>query len=541
MDLLLLLIWLPAALAARLDASLPVDELSVGQTVELQVQLSDGKARGLPSVDHGAGLQVAFLGQGQSVVSVNFKTTRIVRYTYSVTAIEPGIHTLGPILLEAEGQSLRVDPSPITVTERSAAEQATHTVSATLSEDAPYVGQTAVYKLRWRRTEDVQNRSWTLPDFPGFVQDRTVEPEGREHRIADKGVAAQVEEIWVPLVASAEGAHSIGPALLELAIPEERTQRNRRYDPFFDRTPLRTERLATDRIAVTTRPLPTAGKPADFSGLVGQFSLTATPSARSVPLGGSITLEVKLEGDGALTGFTLPPLPAEAGLRAYDDAPEISATLKEGRYQATALYRRALVPDREGTVSVPPIEVHVFEPSRGAYVLLRTEPLTLTVTPGEQGGEVASFADAPLDRRRDVEALGDDILPPPSSARIQDATLRARLPLALGLPLLPLLAWLGLGLDSRRRARAPTLGRAAAPHGRPARRPRRPPRRLGAALSRRRWPRLGVAGPAVDRAGATRLGPDAATLYADLEATRYGGQPAADLEARVRAFVESRP
>jgi hypothetical protein len=540
--LLMLLLAVAPALAADLAASLPVSELTVGQTVELEVQLTDGDPDGLPAVPHGPGLAVAFQGQGQSVVSVNFQTTRIVRYTYTVTALSEGIHQLGPITQRVRGDTLRVEPARVTVAPRSAAQKTAHDLRVSLTDDQPFVGEVISYNLRYRRTQEIHGRSFELPDFDGFLQDKSLEPQGREFRVEEDGQLATVEEFWVPLVATGLGDRTISPALLTLQIPEAQKRRDRRFDPFFDRTPVRTERLASDSLRPTVRPLPDDGRPDDFSGLVGTFGLKVVPSTRDVPLGGSVTVEVTLTGSGALAGFSLPPLPPDSGLRAYDDSPEVTVRLQDGRYIAHMTQKRAIVPEREGALTLPPVSLSVFDPDREAYVRLRSDPVEITVRPGDAGGEVASFGGDTPDQRQDVAALGDDILPAPGEARVRDRSLAAAWPLALGMGVLPLAAFAGLRLQGRVRAR-PRDPKATL-RARLGSLPSNPTDRLAALellFREAAGLRLGAAAPGIDKAQVATLGPDAARLYADLDAARYGGASVADLEPRVRAFVEETP
>ena len=537
--LLMLLLAVAPALAADLAASLPVSELTVGQTVELEVQLTDGEANGLPDVPHGPGLAVAFQAQGQSVVSVNFQTTRIVRYTYTVTALSEGIHQLGPITQAVRGGTLRVEAARVKVAPRSAAQRASHDLTVSLSDDHPFVGEVIAYHLQYRRTQDIHGRSFELPDFDGFLQDKSVEPQGRETQVEEGGQLATVEEFWVPLVATGLGPRQISPALLTLQIPEARPRRDRRFDPFFDRTPVRTERLASDSLRPTVRPLPEAGRPADFSGLVGTFSLEVQPSTRQVPLGGSVTVEVVLTGSGALSGYALPALPPDSGLRAYDDSPETTVRLQGGRYVARMTQKRAVVPEREGTLTLPPVSLSVFDPEREAYVRLRSDPVELTVLPGDAGGEVASFGGDAPDPRQDVAALGDDILPAPGDVAVRDRSLAAVWPIAMGMAALPLLAFAGLRVQRQTQSR-PEDPKAAL-RARLGSLPSNPTDRLAALellFREAAGIRLGAPAPGIDKAHVATLGPDAARLYADLDAARYGGLSVADLEPRVRAFVE---
>ncbi len=537
-------LWMAAAglpaLAAHLEAVLPTEALTVGQTVELTVQLQDGSAKGLPEVPHGPGLQVDYQGQGQSVVSVNFKTTRIQRYTYQLTALSEGIFQVGPVALEVDGKTLRSEPLRVTVRPRSAAQQAAHSLTASLTDTAPYVGEVVVYGTRYRRTQEIRRGEFTEPTFDAFLAVKNTEAEQKEYAVQEGGQTAMVNDRWTALVATKAGASTLPASLLTLQIPEPR-RRNQRYDPFFDRTPTRVERLASEPIPVEVRPLPALDRPADFSGLVGRFSVTVAPSATEVRLGGSITLDILLEGDGSLTGFTLPALAEGAGFRAYDTPGAVTAALQDGVFRARLPIERALVPEREGELTVPPLRLSVFDPQTEQYTTLESEPLTVRVLPGDGASEVASFGEGSLDVSQSIEALGEDILPAPGAGSVRAGTLSAAVPWALGLGLTPLLGFLGWSLAGRVRTPRTEDPRVRF-RGQLNALPAEPAQRIAVLESIFRdaaATRLGVPAPSLDRHQIATLGAEAETLAADLDAARYGGASVADLEPRIRAFVET--
>jgi len=536
--LLMLLALLPAALAARLELALDTPTLQPGQTVGLQVQLVDGRARELPQLELPAGLEARYSGQSTSTVVVNFDTTRIVRYTYALTAGAPGTYAIGPARLTVDGRSIESNTIEVTVAPRDPDAPSGSGVTAGLSTNEPYLGQVVVFGAEYRRVDQVLDARWTLPELDGFIDEKTVEGTRREYATVLDGQQVVIEEINLPVVAVGEGRRAIGRTGVTAQIPVRRRPRSRR-DMFFERTEVRTETWTSEPLEVTVRPLPEDGRPADFTGLVGRFSVKATPSSRSVALGESVTLVVKVEGDGTLSGFQLPPLPEDAGLRAYDDEPERSASLDGGRFRTVATFRRAIVPEQEGSLEIPPVRITSFDPTAGAYVSVETDPVALEVRPGEQTGVVTSYAGEGVDRRRDVESLGDDILPAPGQARVADRTLSAALPFALGLPAAAGLALAGVCLTGRRRRTEPDARSAL--RSRLADLPSEPGPRLqalerifreAAAL------RLGVPAPGLDRAAVAPLGVEAVALYADLDAARYGGGATADLEARIRSFAQ---
>ena len=209
-------------------------------------------------------------------------------------------------------------------------------------------------------------------------------------------------------------------------------------------------------------------------------------------------------------------------------------------FRSRALFRRAVVPEQEGSLTIPALAVQVFDPEMERYVTIRSKPLKIQVLPGEEGaGEVSSYADGDVDQRRQVESLGDDILPVTAKGEIGNDTLEGSLAVIGVLPAVPLLTWLGLGLVGwfQNRVRDPwSVLRASM-----AALPMDPEARIGAleaAFREAASLRLGIPSPSLDAQSVETLGDDAVELYADLDRARYGGASVSDLEERVRRFVE---
>ncbi|MEC8423401.1 MAG: BatD family protein, partial [Myxococcota bacterium] len=192
--LLLLLALLPGALAARLELAMDTAELQPGQTVSLQVQLVDGQARGLPDLQLPPGLEARYTGQSSSTVVVNFDTTRIVRYSYAVTARQPGTYRVGPARMTVGGSPLESPSVEVTVTPRDAETPSAVGVSASLSSPTPYLGQVVLFGAEYRRTGQVLDARWTLPDFDGFIDEKTIEGTRREYSTTVDGAQLIVDE-----------------------------------------------------------------------------------------------------------------------------------------------------------------------------------------------------------------------------------------------------------------------------------------------------------------------------------------------------------
>lgn len=139
-------------------------------------------------------------------------------------------------------------------------------------------------------------------------------------------------------------------------------------------------RVGVDRHEVTVEsrpltlrilPLPEAGRPADFSGAVGQFTVRAETSAQRVDAGASFPLTLHIEGVGNLHAFAPPPLrlPGFHALGSID-------TKASGRRTITY----DVSPLQASTAGVPAIAFAFFDPTPPAsYRTVTTMPLPLVV------------------------------------------------------------------------------------------------------------------------------------------------------------------
>ena len=544
------MIWalITAAWAGELALQIDTRELVVGQAVPIKLAVINGKAESKPTLPVGEGLLAQYQGQSSQHMIVNFETTRIIEYNYQLAATKAGTWTVGPVELVVDGERLIAGPVEIEVGQPPVS-QGSAPVVATISDASPVLGQVVVYRFQFQYDRPLVNARWSRPEFPGFVEEVHAEAAQREYQIVQDGKPLTVQTIEVPLVAAGTGVQRIGAAGLTAQF---RTQKRRRRrsgidelfgdSPFGLRGSTETQTFATDAIDVDIQPLPVDVQPPGYSGLVGRFDVRVAPSAKTVKLGESVTLTIDVVGDGTLAGFTLPQTPADAGFRAYDDAPVIKTKLLDGRFRSKLTVRRAVVPETEGLLTVPPVSLVVYDPGEGQYRTVRSEPLTLTVLPGEEGGGViTSFAGESGDQRRDVVSLGEDVLPVAGGQTVGDRTVAGARTALAGVVVLPALVWGLLAGLVWWRGRTPDP--VALLRQRLAALPQEPGPRLAeieAIFREAAALRLGVAAPGLDSSAVAALGDEPAKLYGDLERARYGGGQVDDLETRVRAFIQGR-
>lgn len=130
------------------------------------------------------------------------------------------------------------------------------------------------------------------------------------------------------------------------------------------------------RVPIKVKPLPTEGRPADFTGAVGQFEVHASIENKSVPVNQPLSLKVRFEGAGNAKMIDLPAINWPAGLEQYDTKTE-SKFFKNGR--SFKEFEVLLIPRQEGNMTIPGLSVSMFDPQTKKYYTRTTQPIELKV------------------------------------------------------------------------------------------------------------------------------------------------------------------
>ena len=310
-------------------------------------------------------------------------------------------------------------------------------------------------------------------------------------------------------------------------------------------------RVAADRrdaavygrsLTLTILALPEEGRPPEFTGAVGDFSVRAEAEPRDPQVGGIFKLALHIQGEGNLDFLDPPRLDLLEDFHVYGKIDDKS----EGRRTVTY----DLAARRDDVMQVPSIAFTFFDPNPLAgYRTVRTEPIPLEVRPLPESAR----REPPGDDARGVVPGVNDIfemksvaaLPPTGAPRSPSTALAAVVLLSPWLLALCLLTWLRGHARSQidpdhARARAAAVAFRA--------RAGQPGTDVAEAFAEFLAARLGCAPAAViapdlparlEAAGVpTHLAGRAATLLDGLVAARYGGSPSAGGAAAVRALVD---
>ncbi len=488
--------WLMAVALGAVEARLTFpDPVIPGTPMQGELVISDAPspptAVVLPTVP-GVELQVLAGGRNE---------TRIVNGVQSSTRAIPiaiRVAAEGPFTIPAFTTTLR-DGSTLTVppTSGRAAPGDAHLTGEVVAKArfvperiVPGEAASLVYDI-WLRRGSVQTLGINPPAEALSLGERTIvqgkasDAQGQEW--------AKVTITW-PITFAAPGTYRVsGQQEIQVQVG----------DGFFNQR-VATHRTGVAAAAITVTELPSAGRPADFTGLVGETTVTSTLERSAIAAGEGARFAVTVRTRQADL-VRRPALTLPAGVAIYpveDVAPETAGS---------RTFRWDVVPAAPGVISIPAVAVPWFDPVAQAYRRAEAPALTLTVRPG-RARDLGLVGQATAPTATMTPAISGPSLPDPLRQPRADAPPPVW---AVGAAGLGALLGIGLGAWCRRTPRARHRGQA-----------------LALALRRGEVPQIAAALAALRPALTSSEHLAAATaLETALEAHRFGGQALPDTTA----------
>ncbi len=148
----------------------------------------------------------------------------------------------------------------------------------------------------------------------------------------------------------------------------------------------------TDEIFLDVKPLPVAGRPADFRNAVGSFHLTAGIDKTQAATGEAVALRIKLEGKGNLKMIPDISMPAIPDFTVYSSKrADAVRALADDQIGGDKTWEFVIVPKAPGRQTIPSLSFSFFNTERNAYETVSTPPLSLNVVRGADNAASASM------------------------------------------------------------------------------------------------------------------------------------------------------
>lgn len=184
-------------------------------------------------------------------------------------------------------------------------------------------------------------------------------------------------------------------------------QQNRSVDPFeafFNGVSGYVEvkrNIVAPSIKIDVLPLPQ--KPANFSGGVGKFNISAQLNKNELKAGDPLSLRIVVGGIGNLKLIKQPVVNFPKDWDKYDPKVTDKTKLTSNGLEGNMIYDILAVPRNQGHYTIPPVELTYYDTSLNQYKTIKTQSFEIEVAKGD--GSRSSVVDYSKDQPKDIKDI----------------------------------------------------------------------------------------------------------------------------------------
>ncbi len=400
------------------QARLQPTEFAMDQNGRLTVTINGASSAEVEG-PRGDGLRFFSRGQSTSMQWINGKSSSSVSYTYLVQATRPGTHTIEPITITVDGKTYKtkaitctirpaasspvppsgqqggraVQPPPSSSTRlRSGEADRIGFMRVKPAKENVYAGELIPFTLK---AYFRQGMRVTIKSNPRLTNDNFI-----LESLDDKPVQSEEMINGVPYTLltwhGALSAVKQGTFPLEMEMDTSLLVRSHRrhpssmfgsplfddpfFDDFFGGYTQKEITLVSPKKEITVNDLPEKGRPPEFGGAIGSFSLAVNARPLTVAPGDPITLHMIVQGKG---NFDRVKAPVFTGKKEnWKTYPPSAGKLITGKGPTKKEFEQAIVPTNANIREIPAVNFVYFDPQAKKYIRLRSDPIALTMQPG---------------------------------------------------------------------------------------------------------------------------------------------------------------
>ena len=412
--------------ASAPDAVVVGDQFRLSYTVTTQ-KVKDFRAPSIKGFDVLMGPSRSQQSNTQ-IVNGNVTSTSSITFTYILMANNAGEYTIPGASIVADGDQMVSNSVRIKVLPQdqgdsnSSSSSSTHSssgtgvsnqdlfITASASKTNVYEQEAFVltYKI-YTRESNLQLNNAKLPDFKGFHSqeiEMTTNARWTPEHYQGRNYYTTVYRQFV-LFPQQSGKLYIDPAQFQMTVGKP-VQSDDPFDAFFNGGSNVIEikkSISTPKIAINVNPLP-AGKPADFSGGVGEFNISSSINNKELKTNDAITIKLVISGTGNLKLISNPEIKFPDDFEVYDPKVDNQVRLTREGLTGNKVIEYLAIPRHAGTYKIPGVSFSYFDIRSKSYKTLKTEEYVINV---EKGAGNADQVIANFTNKEDLKVLGEDI------------------------------------------------------------------------------------------------------------------------------------
>lgn len=413
----------------KITAVLTSSEVVVGETVRLEIQIDNARASAItPREIEVPGLQIHYTGESTQMTMRNFSVSSSITYSYTILPEKSGTYKIPPQTIRVGKDNLQTPELTLRVADSSRAtagkrgnrapsgsapagsgqnaEEKIAFAELLVPKKTAYVGEIIPVVLRIGFNSRTQLREMAVPQING--QGFTVQKlsEGEKNLETIDGQSYVVFTYKTAISAARPGDFQIGPVEEKANVLVARRSSGaprRPFDPFSGEDPFSDPffmpfgglmeqheiSIKSDPVPLEVKSLP-SGAPANFSGAIGSFSMTAEANPKRVQVGDPITIKAAIAGRGNFDRMNAPELSDERGWHKYPPSSNFKQDDDVG-ISGTKSFELVVSPNEKLT-TIAPLVFSYFDPAKDRYITLQSEAMPITVEGNAQATPAAGAA-----------------------------------------------------------------------------------------------------------------------------------------------------
>ena len=382
----------------KATATLSQTTIAPGDSTSMTIEVSGVRHLEPPQTVGVEGLDIRYSRFEESMQIVNGRVDRSAMLSYIVTGNRTGAFEIPAIEIKTDAGVVKTEPlqlkveAPAPGAQRAAGDAPLAFVQIEIGKETVYVGEAVPVTVQLYFDRRMRARVEQMPvlEGEGFTKVKFSQP--REGASRKDGQDYQLLTFRTAISPGKAGKVTLGPMEVSFiaSIPRAKKARSRNpldlfddgffNDPFGQFNAMERRKVTAEPVELEVKPLPAAGRPADFSGAIGKFQLSVEGAPKQVKVGDPVTLKMYVTGSGNFDRVNVPELVDRKGWHAYE-ASSVFSPNDEILTNGTKTFEMAVVPEEKKT-QMPQVRFSYFDSETGKYVTLTSNPAPLTVEDG---------------------------------------------------------------------------------------------------------------------------------------------------------------
>lgn len=354
-----------------------------------------------------------------------------ITYTYILSALKKGTYTLPAAVAVIDGKkvksnSVRIEVMPSSGGQNNTSGQRSGSqhlgmqqagekitgkdlfITVTASKHKLYEQEAVVLTYKLYSLVNISQLMGGMPELEGFHTQEVQLPQQKQLKMERHNGRTYGTVVWrqYVLFPQRSGKLTIPSIKFEGIV----VQQNRNIDPidaFFGGGSAMVEVKKTIKAPAVTLDVMALPKPqpANFSGGVGHFDISAHITPDEIKSNDALTLQLKVSGSGNIKLLKTPKVNFPADFESYDAKVTDQIKATSSGVQGTKVFDYLAVPRHPGNYDVPAVEFCYFDTKSNNYKTIKTQPFKLQVKKGNHG----PVSDATYTEGEDVKQIATDV------------------------------------------------------------------------------------------------------------------------------------